>query len=103
MLTQIASEKTLRVTPRAQSPACSPRRAPLASVVRPKMLSALTWRECRFCLVDTPEGQMHQALFCAAPVEDGPYCADHRRACRRPVDDDIDALAAEIEAALARS
>ena len=100
MLFQITSEKTLRVTARAQAPACPPRPPPLLGVIRPKILADLTNQECRFCVVDTPENQMHRALFCAAPIDDGPYCAEHRRLCRRPAEDDIEAIAAEIDAAI---
>jgi hypothetical protein len=43
---------------------------------------------------------MDEALFCAAPVERGPYCAEHRARCLAPPPEDIEVLAAEIEAAL---
>ncbi|MDB5453851.1 MAG: hypothetical protein JWO33_2429 [Caulobacteraceae bacterium] len=66
----------------------------------PKPLLRLGPRECRFCILDAPEGQMDSALFCAAPAFDGAYCRAHRRRCLAPADHDLDALVAEIEAAL---
>jgi hypothetical protein len=94
MLIQISSKKTLQAAPRATAPVCPP--------PRPKLLTELTRTQCRFCIADAPEGQMHRALFCAAPIESGPYCAEHYRRCRRPSADDAEALAAEIEAAINR-
>lgn len=46
---------------------------------------------------------MHRALFCAAPARSGPYCAEHRARCLLEGTLDIEALATEIERALAES
>ena len=101
MLLEIASEKTLGTSSPARNPAGAAALHPLAKAGPPKILAALKQAECRFCISDTAPGQMHLALFCAAPVEDGPYCAAHRRACSLPSDCDLDALVAEIQAAIA--
>jgi hypothetical protein len=101
MLSQIASEKTLPIQSGAQDPARHPRPRLVALPTRPKILAELNRRECRYCVADTAEGQMHLALFCAAPVDEGAYCTAHRRACRLPGAIDPEALAAEIEAAIA--
>ena len=82
-----------------------PRTPGIAPVLRPELfgprrLDKLAPGQCRFCLVDAPKGQMDRALFCAAPAERGPYCADHRARCLAPPPEDIDDIAAEIEAAL---
>ena len=97
MLVEFASEKTLRTPSEAAAPAWSP---PDRS--RSKILAHLNRHECRYCVADTAEGQMHAALFCAAPADEGPYCPDHRQVCRLPAKDDAELLAAEIEAALNR-
>ena len=65
----------------------------------PKTLSQLRRRECRFCVADAPNGQMDRALFCAAACADGPYCEPHAQRCLRPGELDLEALAAEIDAA----
>jgi hypothetical protein len=67
---------------------------------RAKTLLELRAGECRYCVADTPEGRMDRALFCAAASTEGAYCPPHARACRMPSQLDLDALAAEIEAAL---
>ena len=102
MLSQIASEKTLETSSRAAEPPRPAHPLRLIEGLRAKMLIDLGWNDCRFCVADAPEGEMHRALFCAAPVGDGEvYCAAHGPRCRRPPPDDGEQLLAEIEAALA--
>ena len=51
------------------------------------ILAELAQGACRFCVADTPEGQMHLARFCGRPVEVGwPYCPPHRRRTQRPAE-----------------
>ena len=93
----IASEKSPLITRAALHP-------PLRSWPRPvaapfKTLAALRANDCRYCVQDTPEGQMQRALFCARPTTGGPYCPGHARVCRRPNDLDVEQLAAELAAA----
>jgi len=78
-------------------------RQPLRTWPRPvaapfKHLTALRTHECRYCVQDAPEGEMHRALFCARPAPSGPYCEGHARVCRHPNDLDVEALAAEFDA-----
>jgi hypothetical protein len=100
----MSSQNTSEKSAASESPAAdrwarrsrqTARRAPHC----PKPLAQLGRGECRFCVVDAPEGQMDSALFCAAPASDGAYCRAHRRLCVAPADHDLDALVAEIEAA----
>ena len=92
-------KRVLSLPPQASSRAEFPDARPAHPLPRP--LAALRVNECRYCLADAPEGQMHRALFCAAPAHGGPYCPEHARLCRLPCPDDVEVLAAEIEAALA--
>jgi hypothetical protein len=86
----------------AQLRSSSEREAVVTLSRPPARLARLSPNACRFCVQDAPEGQMHAALFCAAPCETGPYCERHRRLCAHPAETDIDELAAEIEAACAQ-
>jgi hypothetical protein len=65
----------------------------------PKTLAQLRWLECRYCVAEAPKGEMDRALFCAAPCVEGPYCDVHAQRCLQPIEFDLEALAAEIEAA----
>jgi hypothetical protein len=90
----IASEKSRSLREAATRPFARVWPRPVAAPF--KHLTALRTHECRYCVQDAPEGEMHYALFCARPTASGPYCEGHARVCRRPNDLDVEALAAEL-------
>jgi hypothetical protein len=97
MSLSIASEKT---PAHPEAPARPPLRPWARPVAAPfKLLTSLRDNECRYCVQETPDGQMHRALFCARPTVSGPYCPGHARVCRRPNDIDIDGLTIELASA----
>src|SRR5690349_9627742 len=82
--------------PQDRAPALAPAKV-LGFPWPPKALASLRRNECRFCVVDAPAGEMHLALFCAAPAAHRPYCAPHSQRCVQDVEIDLEALAVEIE------